>query len=108
MATGRSMGWLILFMLIGGAAALFVRSAVQEGRIATKSSPRQPPRHVEPSPLPSLAVEEPRIRREVEAEVAQMKPEIEVEAARIQAEAMLVADAVAFDEDSSAPRAPSA
>jgi uncharacterized iron-regulated membrane protein len=107
------MGWLILFVLIVGVAALFVRSLSKRQELPRPTS-RQPAQPAQPAPQPRLAAEEARVRREVEvetapvmreveAEAARMESAIEAEAARIQAEAMRLAAAVAFNGDDSEP-----
>lgn len=85
-ATFASMGWLILVVLVVGGLVLYIRSSLR------KPDPVRPPQRHTP-PLPTLAEEERRIRREIDAEVARLQPEIEAEAARIHADAMREAEA---------------
>lgn len=100
------MGWLILLLLIVGAAALGLRSSsieLKSGRPAWR-------RPAQPLPRPSLAADEARILREIESEsartmreveaaAARMEPEIEAEATRIWAETMREAAEVTSKND---------
>jgi hypothetical protein len=87
--TFRGMAWLILLVLVVGGVVLYLRDSFKK--------PEPPGPSASPSPRSSPAVEEPRSRREVEAETARMlrdieadagrlMPKIEAEAAKMQAE----------------------
>lgn len=106
------MGWLMLFVLICGATALYLRSSSKKQK-PLRPIPRPPLRLIHPASRPRPATDEAHIRsetkaeaarmREAETHAARMKLENKAEAIGIETEAMREAAAVAFDADDSEP-----
>jgi hypothetical protein len=83
------MGWLILTLLIAGAVLLYARSSSTKRELPPSASPTPPPAPAPPAPAPrSLAAEEERIRRQIDAGAAKIRADAEREAAEVAFEEM--------------------